>query len=96
MNSVVLMNSFQVKSDRADTFLTRWKSIAEYMKRQPGFISANLHRGVQNETSWFNYAEWETADAFNKAVQKDEFKKLSENFPGEGSPGLYVLHTKID
>src|SRR5262249_19552376 len=42
---VVLINQFNVAPEDADRFLEAWAADAAFMKGQPGFIAAQLHRG---------------------------------------------------
>lgn len=42
---VVLMNKFNVGPHEVDKFLKIFASTTEMFKQQPGFISAQLHRG---------------------------------------------------
>lgn len=93
---IILMNPFHIKAAESEYFKTRWLAVADYMKRQPGFISAKLHQGVNDSSAWFNYAEWRSVDDFRKAIQSDEFKRLTKNFPGEGGPELYRLDTQLE
>jgi hypothetical protein len=46
VGAVILINKFDVGSEDVDQFLKTWASGAEFMKKQPGFISAQLHRGI--------------------------------------------------
>jgi hypothetical protein len=43
---VVLINQFNLAPADVDSFLTVWADDATFMKRQPGFISTQLHRGT--------------------------------------------------
>jgi hypothetical protein len=43
---IVFMNKFSVNSEAIDEFLKRWAADASEFKKQPGFISAQLHRGI--------------------------------------------------
>ena len=55
---VVLVNL--VTLDKADEprFLEAWQHDAAFMKRQPGFISTQLHRAIGDSPTYFNYAVW--------------------------------------
>ena len=46
VSPVILINKFNVKPEEADQFLKAWADDAAYFKSQPGFISAQLHRGI--------------------------------------------------
>ena len=43
---VALVNLLTVDPKEADQLLAAWAEDAAYMKRQPGFISTQLHRGI--------------------------------------------------
>jgi heme-degrading monooxygenase HmoA len=92
--NVILMNPFDLKTGQEEVFLQRWRAVAAYMQKQPGFVSARLHKGLEGST-WFNYAEWRSTEDFQKATQSDEFRKLTRDFPGEGRPVLYKVHTAV-
>lgn len=55
VGSVILLNKFTVKPDDVDQFLKVFAATTEIFKQQPGFISAQLHRGIGNSTTFFNY-----------------------------------------
>ena len=44
--SVILINLFTVEPEEADQLVAAWADDAAYMKRQPGFISTELYRGI--------------------------------------------------
>jgi heme-degrading monooxygenase HmoA len=69
----VLVNIFTL--GRADewTFLKVWHEEAEFMKRQPGFISTQLHRAIGDSPAYFNYAVWESTAHFLAAFTHPEF-----------------------
>ena len=75
---VVLVNVFTL--DKADerTFLEVWRDDAEFVKRQPGFISTQLHRAIGESPTYLNTAVWESTAAFRAAFGHPEFvAKLS-------------------
>jgi hypothetical protein len=43
-------------------------------KRQPGFISAQLHRGIGGSSTFFNYVVRESAKYFKQAFSRPEFR----------------------
>jgi quinol monooxygenase YgiN len=49
----------------------------DFMRRQPGFISANLHRNAES-TRLVNYGQWESRELYEQARSRDEFKALSK------------------
>jgi heme-degrading monooxygenase HmoA len=70
---VVLLNKFTVKPEDVDQFLNVFADTTAMFKQQPGFISAQLHRGIGNSTTYFNYVVWESAQHFKQAFEKPEF-----------------------
>ncbi|HET7643015.1 MAG TPA: antibiotic biosynthesis monooxygenase family protein [Nitrososphaeraceae archaeon] len=53
---VILINKFNVKPDKVEQFLEDWGKDAINFKQQPGFISAQLHKGIGNSSVFINYA----------------------------------------
>lgn len=70
---VVLLNKFTVKPEDVDQFLNVFADTTAMFKQQPGFISAQLHRGIGNSTTYFNYVVWESTQHFKQAFEKPEF-----------------------
>jgi Antibiotic biosynthesis monooxygenase len=52
---VILLNKFTVKAEDIEEFLKVFSATAEMFKQQPGFISAQLHRGIGGSNRLFNY-----------------------------------------
>ncbi len=63
-SNVVLINLFTLDAADEDTFLKAWQDDAAIMKRQPGFISTQLHRALGESPAYLNYAVWESTAAF--------------------------------
>ena len=60
---IVFFNTFHVAPEEVDAFMDAWKVDGEFMKRQPGYISTQLHRGIAGSTTFINVAEWESVAA---------------------------------
>ena len=88
---VVLVNVFTL--DRTDEagFLRCWQDDAAFMKRQPGFISTQLHRAVGEHPTYLNYAVWESTAAFRAAFTHPEFAAKLGAYPSSAvaSPHLF-------
>jgi heme-degrading monooxygenase HmoA len=78
---VVFMNQFHVKPEDFENFLKGWQKDAEYFKSQPGFISAQLHKGIGASGVFINYTIWESTTLFRKAVDKSNFQTWLSNYP---------------
>ena len=78
---VVLINTFTVAPEDAARLLEVWAEDAAYMKRQPGFISTQLHRGTAGSTTFVNVAVWESAAALRAAFFSPEFQAHVADYP---------------
>jgi heme-degrading monooxygenase HmoA len=89
--AVVLVNTFVVAPEDADRFLTAWAADAAIMKRQPGFISTQLHRGIAGSGAFLNYAVWESVAHFRAAFMNPEFRARLAEYPesATASPHLF-------
>ena len=61
---VMQINKFNVNPDEVDEFLKSFAATAEVLKRQPGYISAQLHRGIARRCVILNYEIWESGGHF--------------------------------
>jgi heme-degrading monooxygenase HmoA len=88
---IVLVNVFTL--DKADevAFLKTWQDDAEFMKRQPGFISTQLHRAVGDNPTYLNYAVWDSTASFRTAFTHPEFRAKLSLYPSSAvaSPHLF-------
>lgn len=91
VGTVILVNQFLVEPDDAEQFLKRWAEDAAIMKRQPGFISAQLHKGVGGSRVFLNYTVWESVADFKRAFNNPEFRANIESYPPSvvASPHLF-------
>lgn len=93
--AVILINPFEVPEGREAEALQDWDAAAEYLRKQPGYISTKLHEaiGPGSKFHFINVAEWESAEAFQTAVGSAELRALAQhavdNFPHH--PALYRL-----
>ena len=90
-NSVILINKFNVKEDKVDKFLKDWAEDAMYFKQQPGFISAQLHRGIAGSCVFVNYAAWESTELLKRAFKSPEVQSKLERYSPSvvASPHLF-------
>jgi heme-degrading monooxygenase HmoA len=69
-----LLNKFTVKPEDVNQFLKVFTDTSKMFKQQPGFISAQLHRGIGGSSTFFNYVVWESAEHFKQAFNSPEFR----------------------
>ena len=78
---VVLINTFTVSTDEVPELLEAWAADAAWMKKQPGFISTQLHRGIGDSCVFLNYAVWESTQHFKRAFTDPEFQSELRHYP---------------
>src|SRR5271166_1268065 len=88
---VVLVNVFTLDKADEQAFLKAWGSDAEFMKRQPGFISTQLHRALGESPTYLNYAVWDSTADFRAAFAHPEFRAKLPAYPSSAvaSPHLF-------
>jgi heme-degrading monooxygenase HmoA len=88
---VILVNVFTVGAADVDELLRVWQDDAAFMKRQPGFISTQLHRAIGESYMFMNEAVWESTDHFRAAFNHPEFKEKASLYPESAvaSPHLF-------
>jgi heme-degrading monooxygenase HmoA len=74
VGAVILMNKFYVNPDEVEEFLIVFAETTNFFKQQPGFISAQLHRGIAGSSTFVNYVIWESVAHFKQAFDRPEFK----------------------
>lgn len=86
---VILINEISVDPENIEEFLKVWAKDANIMKQQPGFISAQLYRGIAGSCMFINCAVWESTDSYKRAFDNPDLSKLSD-FPANSvSPHLF-------
>jgi quinol monooxygenase YgiN len=65
---VILINKFSVDPKEFDQFLKGYAIDNEKFKQQPGVISTQLYKGIGGSGTFVNYAVWESAAHFKRAV----------------------------
>ncbi|MFY9566407.1 MAG: antibiotic biosynthesis monooxygenase family protein [Nitrososphaeraceae archaeon] len=78
---VIFINKFNVNPVDVDEFLKRWAAEATVFKQQPGFISAQLHRGIAGSGTFINYAVWESTAHLKRAVNNVDVQARLSEYP---------------
>jgi heme-degrading monooxygenase HmoA len=91
---VVLINQLNVAPEHTDQFLQVWADDSAFMKQQPGFICAQLHRGTAGSTTFINVAVWESARALGQAFSSPEFQSRIARYPDSAVAAPHVF-TKV-
>ena len=90
---VVLVNVFTLDKADEQTFLKVWEDDAAFMKRQPGFISTQLHRAIGENATYLNYAVWESTAAFRAAFGHPEFRAKLATYPASAVASPHLFQT---
>lgn len=92
---VVLVNVFDVDASDIPALLEAWEADANWMKRQSGYISTQLHRGIGGSTVFMNYAVWESVAHFRAAFNHPDFQAALSQYPSSAvaSPHLFTRLT---
>jgi heme-degrading monooxygenase HmoA len=77
----ILINIFTVAPGEVDGLLAAWERDANWMKKQPGYISTQLHRGIGGSCTFLNYAVWESVEHFRCAFTNPEFQATLAAYP---------------
>jgi heme-degrading monooxygenase HmoA len=81
LGPVVLINTLTVDPNEAAQLMEAWAADAAWMRRQPGFISTQLHRGIAGSRVFLNYAVWESTEDFKRAFTHPEFRAHLGHYP---------------
>lgn len=90
---VVLVNVFTLDQADEQAFLQAWQADAGIMKRQPGFISTQLHRAIGDSPAYFNYAVWESTADFRAAFANPEFRATLSAYPASAVASPHLFQT---
>lgn len=78
---IVLVNLFTVDAQDEEALLKAWSHDADFMKAQPGYISAQLHKGIAGSSTFVNYAVWQDVKSFREAFMHPEFQRRIATYP---------------
>jgi heme-degrading monooxygenase HmoA len=90
---VVLVNLFTLDVADEAAFLAAWRDDALFMKRQPGFISTQLHRGIGDAATYLNCAVWESTEDFRAAFGHPEFRAKLSSYPASAVAAPHLFQT---
>lgn len=88
---IVLINIFTVDSTDEAGFLDAFKAAGETLKKQPGFISTQLHRAIGDSPTFLNYVVWESTETLRDAFARPEFVAKVSAYPSSvvATPHLF-------
>jgi quinol monooxygenase YgiN len=90
------VNFFSVEPKNQQKLIDLWKKfVKDVAEKQPGLISANLHKSFDG-TRAVNYAQWKTKEDQERMIDSDEAKAWRDDFArlAEVNPNFYnVIYT---
>lgn len=88
---VVLVNLFSVDPSDQEAMVEAWRNDALWMKKQPGYISTQLHKAVGESSMYLNYAVWDSVADFRAASSNPEFQNALSHYPSSAvtAPHLF-------
>ncbi|OOF95815.1 hypothetical protein ASPCADRAFT_5143 [Aspergillus carbonarius ITEM 5010] len=89
----ILINTFIIPPGKMNDAFAAWKVDAELAKKQPGFISTQLHQAIQGSNMMLNYAVWESTAALKAYYELPEFRASLEAYP-DGTECRIVLYRR--
>lgn len=89
--TTVLVNLFDVDPTDHEYFRAAWKEDAEFFKAQPGYISAQLHKGIGDSRLFLNYAVFENTASFAATNDRPEFAPLRKVYPDSATAHPHLL-----
>ncbi|WP_020389721.1 antibiotic biosynthesis monooxygenase family protein [Kribbella catacumbae] len=76
-----LLDVFVVPSGTVDQAIAAYQKTGAYLKGRPGFIQAQLYRGIGSSNILVNLAVWESVDALQDAVSDPGFPAVFAGYP---------------
>ena len=89
--AIVLMILFTVDPNDVEAFEAAWAEDAAFTKAQPGFISAQLHRGLGGSSTFLDLAVFESAAALGAMTRLPEFGRLRGVYPDGTTARLHLF-----
>lgn len=91
---VVVINTFAVPLDAAETFVRVWSGDGRFMQAKQGFISAQLYAGAGGSGTHVVVAEWASLSAARDALTDPAFRKRMAAYP-EGIDSAPHIFRKV-
>lgn len=91
MQTVILINPFEVPEGKEEEFLKMWQEAAELLRHAPGFVATRLHESLDPKAKFrfVNVAEWESPQHFQTAMRTEAFQQITQKMPLAAYPALY-------
>ena len=95
MANIIVINPFEVSEGNEEQAIGMWDKFAAYFRKQPGYVSAKLHRAVNPDARFHlvTIAEWKSPDHFMAALNNKELNSIVDSATDHSPnyPGLYEV-----
>lgn len=88
---VVLVNIFTVDPADQQDLVQAWRDDALWMKKQPGYISTQLHKAVGDGSMYMNYAVWDSVADFRAAFSNPNFQQHLNHYPSSAATAPHLF-----
>ena len=78
---VVLVNDFHVEPEQGDDLTAPWGDLIRQFKDQPGYLSAQLHRGTAGSGTFLNHSVRESTAHHRAAYDDPDFRSKLPGHP---------------
>lgn len=69
---------FRVQDGSEEDFVEAYSSVSHILNKADGSHGANLHRGVEDQSTFTLIVEWDSVEAHTRLTQQPEFGKFGE------------------
>jgi heme-degrading monooxygenase HmoA len=90
---VTLINTFLAPDGQVDKVIDVWRQDSLLMKAQPGYVSAQLYRGIGDSRVLTNVAVWESLTSLRNAFLREEFQHTLTLYPDGSVSHPVVVRT---
>lgn len=98
MSKVIAINPVEVSEGKEEEALALWDRFEEVFRKQPGWLSAKLHRAVRPDARFrlVHVDEWDSPGHFQAALQNGDLQRLAvalgKRFSVIQGPGVVQTH----
>lgn len=73
---MIVLSRFRVPEASTDEFVAQGRAALEVLEHQPGFVSADLGRNIDEPELWTITTRWQNVGSYRRALQGYESKMV--------------------
>lgn len=78
---IEVINKISVNPEESEALVRAWTDDFNIMRKQPGYISMQLYRGIGESGVYLNCSVWESVEDIKLAFERPEFQATLNNYP---------------